>query len=200
MVVKKVDAPEPDVDEDVDEVDTGAEDDGTDDQDQDEDEYKAPTKEEWTKVQRALKRARTDARKLRETVAATDTSKDDVAAQKEEIINWQQRAIRSEAKSLFQVAGAKPDKVNRLVKMLDLADIDLTGKDDDITDSLQEQIDEIKEDFGELFGTVTPPTRRPGSVDQGAGASSNGKRPEKSFGQKLVEQGYAAAGRRPPRR
>lgn len=161
-------------------------------------EYVPPTQEEFAKTQRALKRYRLEAKKQREAAQAATTDKDAAAQAAEALTSWQQRAVRSEAKTLFVSAGAQPDKVTRLVKLLDLSDIDLTGSDDDVADSLQEQIDELREEFPELFASTPAPTppRRPGSVDQGAG---NGKPVvrQKSFGERLIDAG---AGMQRPKR
>ena len=136
-------------------------------------EWTPPTKAEYTKLQRQAKRAASDLEKLKKSPKA-EVNEDDVdkakqAVRDEESAKYKARIVKSEAKGKLLAAGAEGD-VTRLIKMIDLDDVEVD--DDGEIDGLDDQIDELKEGFPQLFATggkKTPkadPRTRDGAADR----------------------------------
>lgn len=66
-----------------------------------------------------------------------------------EAVRWRERAIRSEVASGLAKAGADPERIDRLAKLVDDRDLEFDDRGDLV--GLGDQIEEIKEDFPELF-------------------------------------------------
>lgn len=162
-------------------------------------EWKPPTKEEWEITQGKLKRARTQAQKLREASKGKPKPKDEaeVAKDNAELERWQLRAIRSDAKSGLLERGADPEMVELALAKLKPAEVEFNDDDDP---DLEDWLDEMEERYPKLFvkEEVAPKQRRkPGTIDQGAGNNGRPQKPAKTFGQLLIERSEAPKARRP---
>lgn len=196
--------------EDDDSEDDEADDDDSDDDDSDDDddedddaEYVAPTKAEWKKTQDALKKANSQARKFRlelkqaKNGGSKDGSKDVEKAVADTEAKWKPRLVNKAAKAALLAAGAsKPD---RLIKLIDHDELDID--DDGEVDGLDDAIEELKEDYPELFKTSDDDDddknkprrrRRPGSPDTGTGKRPASK--QKSSAERIAG-GLAGASR-----
>jgi hypothetical protein len=168
--------------------DTGTDgDDGYDDTGADD--YVPPSKEDWDKVQLALKKARAEARAARRGKTTDngqtggdgndkpDPEKVKADAQAEADGKWKPRVVRAAARSAFIEAGLSLPKKNadaamaRVLKLLDMDDLDVT--DDGEVEGLDEQVEEIKADWPDLFGAAG--RSRAGRVDGADRGTSNGK-------------------------
>jgi hypothetical protein len=142
-------------------------------------EWTPPTKDEHEKMQRALAKANAEAKTHREAVKALQAKTEDAdgkaareaaeAAEK----RYKPVAVRSAAKAAFLEAGlqsATPDRVAKLVRMLDLDA--LTIDDDGDVTGLEAQVKAVKSDYPELF---TPADKRPPRINAGDRPPSNGK-------------------------
>lgn len=185
------DRPDDVVDDDRDDDGTGEDrdDDADGGQDDGEDEYKPPTRDEWAKVQRSLARAkaeRTKARAERDAARAQAAERDkpktdqaaggDLAAKDkddapQEDPRWQ-KVLRSTAAAQIRAAGftGTADQAKRLTRLLDLAEVE-PDADGDL--DIEEQIDELKDEYPQLFRAQQeeePPPRRvqrPTTADRG---------------------------------
>lgn len=118
-------------------------------------EWTPPTKDEWSKLQRQLKRANNQAVKYKQAAKEKETtapSDDEVEAAKAEAekaveAKYKTRIVNSEAASMLKDMGLK-GKPDRLLKLLDLDEIDV---EDDGVEGLEEQLDALKADFPDLF-------------------------------------------------
>lgn len=148
-------------DEDFDtELDGTVEDDDVDNADDDsavagdDDKYVAPTESEYRKMQRALKRANTQAKKLREEGTAkpkgeevdTDAVKAEGRTEAEGI--WKPRYVNQAAKAAFAQAGLK-GTADKLLRLIDMDDIEID--DDGQIDGLDEQVRDIKREYPAMF-------------------------------------------------
>lgn len=156
-------------DEDVEEQDQGDEEEGNDN----EDVYKPPSEYEWRKVQRALKRANKEAENLRrntETVDDADKEENEKRirqeAAKESDSRWKPIVVKQAARAALAEAGLVKNP-NRLLRMLDMDDIDVS--EDGEIDGLDEQIRDFKKEFPEFFGRRSP--RDVDGGDKGSRAS-----------------------------
>jgi hypothetical protein len=160
--------------------DTGDEDgrddgDGRDDEDSDDadrqskDDDVAEMKRELGRLKRQLRRANKESERLRQAGASTDPKLKEEKEQAEqqtaglrgEVDNWRKRTLRAEARSAFAASGTlSKAQVNRLVKMVDLADVEIDDSGE--VTGLDDQIDEIKADFPDLFN---PQRRRSPDLD-----------------------------------
>lgn len=172
-------------------------------------EWTAPTREEHAALlaahqaereadQAKLKRAREQAKRLREgkpaipakaeggQPAPTDAAGGDVAV-------WQARAVRASAKAELINRGADPEMVDLVLARLKPGEVDFT--DDDEPD-LDEWLDDMQASYPKLFAPATPAPaaqpRRPGRVDQGATASGQPVLPQLSLGQQIIAKSEAA--------
>ncbi|MFC5947067.1 phage scaffolding protein [Pseudonocardia lutea] len=138
------------------------EDDDTDESDEDEGEWTPPTREEWEKVQRQLRRANNEAKKRRLRDKEKPAESEDAAARYKPLV------IRAEAKAALVAAGlndTSEGRVKKLLRMIDVEDIEIG--DDGELDGLEDQIESIKEDWPELFKAqeAEKPRRRAPRVD-----------------------------------
>ncbi len=133
-----------------------------------------------TKLRSEIKTKDADIRKLkRELKAATEQKPDDVDSQKlvteadKRAEKFKDIAVRKEATLALTEAGAKVS-TKRLLKLLDLTDVDIT--DDGDVEGLADAIAELKDESPEFFKseedeepkTVRRATvKKPGSVDAG---------------------------------
>lgn len=172
------------------------------------DEWTPPTREEWEAAQAAhraevekeqakLKRAREQARRLREgrpagTEGSTQPQPADAGASPD-IAVWQARAVRTAAKAELLARGADPDMVDLAVARLRPAEIQF---DEDDEPDLDEWLDDMQTSYPKLFQTATAPSpapqRRPGRVDQGAAAAGPPARPQMSLGEQIIARSEAA--------
>ena len=140
-----------------DESDADAEDE--EDLEEDEEEFTPPTKEEWTKLQAASKKAAAEAKARREMLRSnnidlrTGKPKGKPADEKEDDKPKDDGPSEREAKlftravtSALKDAGVKPSGAKLLSREFDIEEIDL---DDD--DAISERIDELKEEYPDLF-------------------------------------------------
>jgi hypothetical protein len=110
------------------------------------------------KMAASLKRANDQAAKLRHAAKGDADKKDDPdPALMEEITTWKDRAASAFARAALSEAGAKPNKMGRLIKLIELDHIEF---DDDGPVGLDVQIESIKEDLPELFGQDDEPSVR----------------------------------------
>lgn len=162
--------------------------------DEDEPEWTPPTKEQWEAQQAKLKRANSQAKRLREAKdgKAKPTEADDAGKADAELERWQSRAIRSDAKAGLVSRGVDPDMVELALAKLKPAEIEFDDDDDPVLD---DWLDDMEERFPKLFQKAVTPeprrtARRAGTVDQGAGA---GGRAQQRPPQSMTQQLYAAA-------
>jgi hypothetical protein len=146
-------------------------------------EWTAPTKDEWEKTQKALAKANSESKTRREELAAArKATEDDTGKAAREASEAAERkfkpvAVRAAAKSAFLEAGLQgvtPERVAKLVRMLDL---DAIGIDDDgdVT-GLEEQVKSVKADYPELFAAQD---KKPPRIS-GSDRQSNGQQPKRS--------------------
>lgn len=158
--------------------DEGAED-GDADKD-DEGEYTPPTKEEWKRTQEALKKANGQAKKYRLEAAKVaqngsgETSKEVEKAILDTEAKWKPRLVNTAARAALLGAGAK--KADRLVRLIDYDDLEIS--DEGEVEGLEVQIQELRNDYPELFGPENGRRKRPGSADAGGG---KGRPPQKQM-------------------
>ncbi|WP_018502994.1 phage scaffolding protein [Parafrankia discariae] len=148
---------------------------------------KGPTADQWKRTQAALAKANEEARKFRleartlrdekrSQERATRTAGDEHAAAVEAArdegeqtatARYKPLAIRAQARAELVAAGAPAEKVARLLRLIELEQVDV-DPDGDVT-GLDDQINQIRVDYPELF--AQPKVSRP----RGDGAD---KRPE----------------------
>jgi hypothetical protein len=127
----------------------------------------AATEAEWKRLQAGLAKANTEAKTRREELAAARKATEDDAgkAAREAAEAAEKRfkpvAVRSSARAAFIEAGLQgvtPERVAKLVRMLDLdaLDVDDTGE----VTGLAEQVAAVKGDYPELFKPVDKRTTR----------------------------------------
>jgi len=190
-----VDDQEPDeVDDDAEETDDDEEEPGA------EPEWTPPTKEQWEAAQAKLKRAREQARKLRESgrteaaPAGGDTQA--AAAAQADLEKWQRRAVTSAAQSALVARGADPDMVELALSRLKVAEVEF---DDEDRPELDDWLDEIQDRFPKLFKPTEPaapagPARpRAGKVEPGGKAPV---RPRMSLGEQIIANSQGLGRRR----
>ena len=184
-------------------IDTGAggDGDGGDEGDEGDDDgkggkaYKAPTETEWRRTQAALTKANADAKrhrlKARELAKPADDDAKAEAARVEAEKRYKPAAVRSAAKAAFLEAGlndASPERVKKLLRMVDLDDVDVDG-DGDVT-GLDEQIESVKDDYPELFRPAEQPRKRATKLDAANRQTGGTDRPS-STGEKIAAALFA---------
>lgn len=120
-----------------------------------------PSKEDWVKVNEALRKARQDARAAKRAKNAPsaegEKNPEDVEAEitgrveakyKGVVVRQAARAAFAEA-GLVLPKGREDSALKKALKLLDVDDIDITADGD--VDGLAEQIEDIKADYPELF-------------------------------------------------
>lgn len=195
-------------------TDQDAQDDGAetgaqgDAEDQDEpalrDDGKPVTAADWSALREALTKARKDARTAKRdsksgaggTSGDADSGKS--APNAEEIRNqaetaaaakWKPTVVRTAARAAFAEAGLVAGKggdaaLKRAIRLLDLEDLDVD--EDGNVDGLDEQIDEIKGEFPELFVARRSGGRPNGGVD-GADKSGHVSNKQKTSAQAIAD-------------
>jgi hypothetical protein len=161
--------------------------DGTSGDDTDVDEMKR----ELTRLKRQLRRANKEAQRLRQAGTAGDPklkeekeqAEQQTASLRSEVDSWRKRTLRAEARSAFAAAGTlSKAQISRLVKMVDLSDVDIDEAGE--VSGLEEQIEEIKADFPDLFNPARPrrtvdldlKDRKPRDTDKRGGLSTPSRR------------------------
>lgn len=152
-------------------------------------EWAPPSRQDWDNVNLALKKARRDARAARRgTVSGTaeqlggapDVERVTREATSAVEARYKPMVVKAQARAAFAEAGLKGDSVARVVRLLDLDDLDID--DEGSVTGLNEQIEEIKQDFPELFAATansTGTTRRTSRVD-GANKPAGSTKPQSS--------------------
>lgn len=149
-----------------------------------------PTKDEHERMQRALAKANAEAKTHREAARALQAKSEDAdgKAAREAADAAEKRfkpvAVRSAAKAAFLEAGLQgstPERIARVIRMLDLDALDV-DEDGDVT-GLTEQVAAIRKDYPELF---TPTEKRPPRLNTGDRPPSNGK--ALTTGEKIAAQ------------
>jgi hypothetical protein len=135
--------------------------------DDDDDQDQGPSREEHERVKRALAKANNEAKKhrlrLKQYLANKDDDdvdddkgkkkidreriRDEVSEAEE--TKWKQRVVRQAARAALLEAGLIGD-ATKLARLVNVTDVEVDD-DGDVTDGLQDQIDEIREDYPDLF-------------------------------------------------
>lgn len=190
----------------LDALDEALADDPTTDEGAEPEEWTPPTREEWEAQQTAhkaaleaeqgkLKRAREQAKKLREGKGGTSPEGQPPAsaAQPEELAVWQTRAVNAFAETALLKRGADPEMIDLALARLKPAEVDF---DEDNRPDLDEWLDEMQERYPRLFAPATPApaaaARRAGRVDQAAAGAGQPVRPQLSLGEKILAKSEAA--------
>lgn len=155
--------------------------------------FKAPTEVEWRRTQAALAKANAEAKRQRlkaKELAKPANGDDDAAkaeaAKVEAEARYKPVAVRSAAKAAFLEAGlndASPERIKRLLRMVDLDEVDV-DTDGDVT-GLDEQIDSVKDDYPELFRPADQPRKRTTRLDA-ANRQTVGDGKPRSTGEKIA--------------
>lgn len=171
-------------------------------------EWTPPTREEYEAQQAAhqaaleaeqgkLKRAREQAKRLREGKPATPGKPDPAAAgdgTAGEVAVWQARAVRTAAKAELLARGADADMVELAVARLKPTEIEFDENDEP---DLDEWLDDMQARYPKLFQSAPAAAapaapRRPGRVDQGAAAAGQPARPQMTLGEMIIAKSEAA--------
>jgi hypothetical protein len=132
------------------------------------------TRRDFDALQEALRKSRKEARTAKRQTGP-DGSKDaeeDAAAAAE--AKFKPLLVRQAAKAAFAAAGlASGTGLSRALKLLDVDDL-VVGDDGEV-EGLDEQIDEIRQDFPGLFEAKSA-GRHPGRVDGGARGSEGARK------------------------
>ncbi len=176
------DEPEDDVEDEVEETEEGEEPEG------DDPEWTPPTREQHEATLAKLKRAREQARKLREagkTPAATGAADPEAAAAAQaDVEKWQARAVRTAAKAELLARGADPDMVELALGRLKVASVEF---DDDDQPDLEDWLDDTQDRYPKLFRQAEAPAAqvRPktGKVETPQGRPV---RPKLSLGEQIM--------------
>jgi hypothetical protein len=175
-------------------------DDAADDQPTDDGKWEPPTQERWDRTVRALKRANKQSEMHRrradelERKLETADQKTIRLANETALAKYKPIAAKGELKAALMAAGLRTvddngdpldsevlaKRLKRITRLVDFDQIDIDA-DGDVT-GLDDQIDEIKADYPELFGRPAPkdppkPKPRPGPRG-GARADGADRRPE----------------------
>jgi hypothetical protein len=151
------------------------------DDDSGDDEWEPPTKEEWERTRSSLSKAnkqaknyrlklrdaqRTQSSTSRSSTSSSDDSKegkkDDSRAREQERerirldaetdaeTKWKSKVVQNAARAALKEAGLLGDS-KKLAKLVDIDEVDVDEDGEVDEDSLAEQIEQIKEDYPELF-------------------------------------------------
>jgi hypothetical protein len=165
---------------------------------------KPVTAADWAALREALTKARKDARTAKRTAkggsgtATGGAGSEEGAPNVDEIrresetaaeAKWKPTVVRTAARAAFAEAGLVSGKsgdaaMKRAIRLLDLADLDVD--EDGNVEGLEEQIDEIKADFPELFAARR--NGRPGGGVDGADKSDRASNKVKSSAQTITDQ------------
>lgn len=164
---------------------------------EDEDAYEAPSKEQWEKTQNDLRRARAQAKRLRESTTKPVDKEEAEDRTASTDARWQTRAMRSDAKAALLAEGADASLVDLALSRLKPGDIDYDEDDEPI--GIDEWVEDMQDRYPRLFKEKVAEEKAPRrgtSLNQGAGAKAQRTPAKKSFGQMVMEAGAAQGGRR----
>lgn len=113
-------------------------------------------KAEWEQQDQARQEQLADAQRLSE---AADKARQEAEAR------YKPATIRAAAVPALLAAGAKPERAEKLVKLLDSAVLDVDGSGE--VTGLAEQVAAVKADYPELFAAVEPERRKVPSINGG---------------------------------
>lgn len=172
--------------------------DGEDSDGEQEPEYTPPTREQWEATQAKLKRAREQARKLREAKQTAATSAPDpqaAAAAQADVEKWQTRAVRTAAKAELLSRGADADMVDLALGRLKPNSVEF---DDDDQPDLEEWLDEIQDRYPKLFKQPEAPAPVAQRPKAGRVETPTGKpvRAKATLGEQILANSLGANGRR----
>jgi hypothetical protein len=124
---------------------------GTGEGDAGDDEYTPPTRDEWDRVKRAMKKAQEDTRRWRKKAQELEQGKEGASeeAGKQVADKYRPLLIQTKAQAALLEAGVETGKAARALKLLDLSDLDVD--DDGEVDGLTDQVDDLKNEWPELF-------------------------------------------------
>lgn len=177
----------------------------------DPDEWTPPTREEWEAAQKQradlaaqqkatadqLKRANAESaqrrKELKDLQAKHEDDETKAAREAREAAMAQVKpvAIRAEATSSLLAAQAKPERTSALLRLLDMAAIDLDVDSGQIT-GLDTQIEQIKADYPEFFVDPHPPAPEPPRKPAAPKLDTSGRKPgpagnePKTFGETVA--------------
>jgi hypothetical protein len=151
----------------------------TDDEDDDGEKSKLKD-DDRARIRNSLKQARrerddfkVELTRLRREVAelkagksdGKDSSKDDAErdrdADERAFTRLRPTIVKAEAKGALVQAGAKPDRVARLVRLLDVDEINVDEKGNVDEDDLQAEVERVKEEWPELFKAADDEDEKP---------------------------------------
>ena len=177
-----------------DDVDTDDPDTGDEDEVQEEKPYKPPTKGEWDRLQRRIKRltetkgkgpADVD-RKMREQISGGKADEDEAPADS----RWRDIAITNAAAAQISAAGftGSAKQAARLANLIDRAGIE---PDSHGSFDLEDEIEELKEEYPQLFSAETGSRRNPRVRTAPSGDRTPAKDPTELTSAKMMKQaGY----------
>jgi hypothetical protein len=84
-------------------------------------------------------------------------------------------AIKATATAAFMRAGADADKAHKLVRLLDLSKVDIDGE---VVHGLDEQVEELRDDWPELFAPAEPQKPESTPKPKAAAAELGDRRPK----------------------
>lgn len=149
------------------------------------------------KMQAGLKRANTQAAKLRMAKKTEESNEGKDTSNADEIERWQRRTVRAAARAGLAEADAKPERLSHLVKLIDMADVEFD--DDDNVIGLDEQIEALRKSLPELFRSddedEKPTKRRPSGVRLTAGNRKAAGRPAEEIDTTTLQVRALRAGR-----
>lgn len=127
---------------------------GSSDDDAGDDEYTPPEREKWEGVQKALKASRLEARELKKRVRDLEKGKEGAAdeAGKQTADKYRPVLVKQAAKAALLEAGLvdpTPERVKKVLRLIDTEGVDVD--DDGDVFGLDDQIQELKTDYPELF-------------------------------------------------
>ena len=163
---------------------------------EDTEDWTPPTKEEVTRLRntaQARKVERDQARReLRDAKAAAAGTGDGAGTGADEDAgpNWRDTAVRNSAASALQAAGfsGSAKQAKKLARLLDLDGIEPDASGDfDLTD----EVDELKDEFPQLFAAPTSdPARPPRRTTADRGRQGATPDPDKTTSRLLKQAGY----------
>lgn len=171
-------------DEDDDSEEDESDDEDSDDDDEDDAELSPKIKAILKKNRDRVREVEKENRRLKKGVTSSrkkddDDSDEDDDAPSQRTVALELKLKKSAAKAALLEAGLTGE-AGRFVRMLDFDDVDID--DDGDVDGLEDQIDELKDDYPEFFVDSKKPIRRraPGSRDTGSGRGKADDKPKSS--------------------
>lgn len=175
-------------DEEVEEVEDQEVDDLEDTDDEDTDDWKPPTKEEWTKLTNAAKARKRERDQVKRELATLKNGKQEEEDGDKEAKKWRTTAARNSAATALAAAGfaGTARQARRLTRLLDLDNIE---PDDTGDFDLDDEIDELKEEFPQLFAQQEEKRRAPRVTTSDRGRGQQGTR-DRTTDRLLKQAGY----------